>query len=85
MRDMTRKSQSLRRTVTKEQKTTTESNTSEQMCEPTDLCYKHIVLHLLSGLHDANNGGFNLMLSVIVHFLPGLLPFRVRLSLFSNH
>ena len=51
----------------------------------TDLCYQYIVLHLLSGLHDADDGGFDLMFPVVVHFLPRLLPFRVRLTLFCRH
>lgn len=51
----------------------------------TDLCYQDIVLHLLSRLHNANNGSFDLVLPVVVHFLPCLLPLRVRLPLFSSH
>ena len=49
------------------------------------LCHQDIVLHLLPGLHNADNGRFDFMLSVIIHFLARLFPFGVRLPLFSSN
>ena len=59
------------------------------MCVRFRLCvylgHQDVVLHLLPGFHDADDGCLDLVLAVVVHLLSGLFPLGVRLSLLSGH